>query len=60
MSLPAVRIIVTLRCGHELIYTDEIDEKYPFWCAQCEDYFRTESYPWKLRTEIIATEGSTP
>lgn len=53
MNAVRVRITVTLGCGHELIYWDKIEEKYPFWCGECEDYFRTGSYPWSL-TAVVA------
>lgn len=52
-----VRMTVTGGCGHVLgTYTDKIDEKYPFWCDVCEEYIRTDKYPWTITTELVPGE----
>lgn len=52
-------ITVTCECG-EVIFegTDTIEEKYPFWCDNCEDYKRTGKYPWTLKTRIMPKQAA--
>jgi hypothetical protein len=48
-----VEITVTCECGKILgIWIDAIDEKYPFWCEDCDEYKREGKYPWSLKTTI--------
>jgi hypothetical protein len=47
-----VKITVTLDCGHVLTYVNEIEEKYPFYCEECDLDHRSGRYPWKLSTEV--------
>lgn len=55
-----VRITVTCDTGHVIgTWTDTIEEKYPFYCEECDSVDwdadkRTGKYPWKLTTEIIS------
>lgn len=49
-------IQITMRCGdndrHVMgVYRDEIGEKYPLWCEQCEETVGS-SYPFSIATEI--------
>lgn len=54
----SVRITVTGDCGHVLgTWTDTIEDKYPFYCEECDLDKRTGKYPWKLTTEIITPEA---
>jgi hypothetical protein len=50
-----VKLTVTGECGH-VLWTgfDVIEEKYPFWCEECDDMRREGRYPWKLASEIVA------
>jgi hypothetical protein len=48
----SIKIIVTLDCGHVLTYTDRIEEKYPFYCAECEEPILGK-YPWVITTELV-------
>jgi hypothetical protein len=56
-----VKLTVTGDCGH-VVWTgfDAIEEKYPFWCKECEDMVRDGKYPWKLASEIVTAEGIVP
>lgn len=49
-----VKLTVTGECDH-VIWTgfDKIEEKYPFWCEQCDDFRANGRYPWKLASEIV-------
>jgi len=54
-SAAHVKITVTMACGHVLTFTDTIEDKYPFWCEECDLDHREGKYPWKLTTEIVGT-----
>jgi hypothetical protein len=55
-----VRITVTCDAGHVIgTWLDTIEEKYPFWCDECDDDKRTGKYPWKLTTEVVQ-DGPAP
>jgi len=53
-------VILTVTCaaGHIVgTYEDIIEEKYPFWCQECDDFWgggdlRQNSHPWKITTEV--------
>lgn len=49
-----VKITVTLGCECVLIYMDEINEKYPFYCLKCDEDSKDGKYPWKLKTEVMS------
>lgn len=51
-----IRMTVTLDCGHVLHYTGKIDEKYPFFCEECE-YTPTGKYPWTIAAELVSVGG---
>lgn len=61
-----VKITVTGDCGHILWQGFcRIDEKYPFWCDECDaaDFEadkRTDKYPWVLTTEIVPAPAEGP
>jgi hypothetical protein len=62
-----VKIKVFCDGGHLVgEYTDEVNEKYPFFCYQCPDHprdLREGKYPWYLTTEIVDGEplgGAAP
>lgn len=48
-------VIIEVTCNDCLnvigTYENTIDEKYPFWCAHCEDTTRGK-YPWSIGTRI--------
>lgn len=50
-------VIMTVVCeyGHLVEqYLDSIDEKYPFYCGDCEeDLRRTGKYPWQIYTQVV-------
>lgn len=52
-----VKITVTMDCGHKLEFTDTIEDKYPFYCDECELDHRTGRYPWKLSTKIVRAKA---
>lgn len=48
-----VKMTVTCASGHVVgTYTDEIAEKYPFYCEECGDTLHGR-YPWKITAEIV-------
>lgn len=54
--MPTVTLTVTCECGRVIgTYVNAIEEKYPFWCEDCDEYKRTDRYPWKL--EAIVDDG---
>lgn len=57
MTEQRVKLTVTGDCGH-VLWTgfDVIEEKYPFWCDECENYRREGRNPWKLATEIVSVD----
>lgn len=57
MTEQRVKLTVTGECGH-VLWTgfDVIEEKYPFYCGECEDMRREGRYPWKLASEIVSVE----
>lgn len=51
-------------CNNHLvgIYSDEIREKYPFFCYECPDTpadLREGKYPWYATTEVVDSGGGT-
>lgn len=56
-SAQRVKLTVTGECGH-ILWTgfDVIEDKYPFYCYECEDDRRQGRYPWKLASEIVTVE----
>ena len=51
-DLARVRLIAHLDCGHDLEYFDKIEEKYPFWCPECEESPEGK-YPWWIEAQVI-------
>ncbi|HUZ38234.1 MAG TPA: hypothetical protein VMV17_18075 [Streptosporangiaceae bacterium] len=53
-------VILTVTCasGHIVgTYENTIEEKYPFWCQECDDFggggdLRMGKYPWTITTEV--------
>lgn len=33
-------------------WVDSIEEKYPFYCRECDEDLRQGKYPWRLETSI--------
>ncbi|HEY1706406.1 MAG TPA: hypothetical protein VGG75_42580 [Trebonia sp.] len=55
-----VKITVTHDCGSLLgTWVDKIEEKYPFWCDDCEAY-PSGKWPWVLTTELIDERAQSP
>lgn len=53
-----VRLVVTGDCGHVLWEGyDKIEDKYPFWCQECDDDKRSGRYPWSLTSEVEILRG---
>lgn len=49
-----VKITVTCECGTVIgIFFNTIDEKYPFYCDECDEYKRAGRYPWSLTTGVV-------
>lgn len=41
-------------CGNLIgTYYDEIHEKWPFWCENCQSRGAEDKYPWKIVAEIV-------
>ena len=57
MAKQYVKITVTMDCGHKLEFVDTIEDKYPFYCDECELDHRTGRYPWKLSTKIVTEQA---
>jgi len=52
-----VLIRVWCACGKQVgEYWDEIREKYPFWCEDCDETCNGK-YPWRLDTRVVAQPG---
>lgn len=55
-----VIITVVGDCDHVLgKYLDTVQEKYPFYCGECEDEKRDGKYPWWIRTQPIYCNAET-
>lgn len=60
--VPAGTVIISVWCINDHLiaeYTGTIEEKYPFFCAECGTKFgdgdvRTGKYPWRITTRIEA------
>lgn len=51
-----VQVQIVVKCDQDHIvgvWYDKIEEKYPFWCHECDDDLRQGKYPWKLETAIV-------
>lgn len=51
-----MHVVLTVICGEEHFigdWIDGIEEKYPFWCATCQDDARDGKYPWRIISDVI-------
>lgn len=56
MSEYAQHVLITVTCDRKHVigtWTDTIEEKYPFYCDECDDRKCLGKYPWTLTTSII-------
>jgi hypothetical protein len=53
------KVKITVQCAGDHVvgvWFNTIEEKYPFYCGECDDDIRTGKYPWTLKTEIVPDE----
>lgn len=55
-----IKLTVTCDAGHVLgTWMNAIEDKYPFYCEECDDDKRTGAYPWTLTAEIVPEPAKT-
>jgi hypothetical protein len=48
-------VLITVQCDYDHVighWIDTVEEKYPFYCDECDEQCTTGKYPWKLTTRI--------